>query len=94
MTIQTYLNKRLNLTLSTIARKADALPSALWALTWLTTSAWFGESRYVAIGFRTLTYFDYRQNQIGRHLTNFRKQSLIKKMISYNGIDCLQRGIY
>jgi hypothetical protein len=46
-------------------RKADALPSALWTLTWLTISAWFGESRYVAIGFGTLTYFDYRQNQIG-----------------------------
>jgi hypothetical protein len=49
--------------------KADALPSALWALTWLTKSAWFGESRYVAIGFRTLTYFDYRRNQIGGYLT-------------------------
>jgi hypothetical protein len=31
--------------------KADALPSARWALTWLTESVWLGESRYVAIGF-------------------------------------------
>jgi hypothetical protein len=43
-----------------------------WALTWLTVSAWFGESRYVAIGFGMLTYFDYRQNQIGC-LTSFGK---------------------
>jgi hypothetical protein len=66
---QTYLNERPILTLSTIEEKADAWPSALWALTWLTKSVWLGESRYVAIGFRTLTYFDYRRNQIGGYLT-------------------------
>jgi hypothetical protein len=86
MTTQTYLNKRLDLTLSTIARKADVLPSALWTLAWLTTSAWFRESRYVAIGsFRMLTYFDYRQkNKSGK------QSSLIQRTISYNGADSLQ----
>jgi hypothetical protein len=63
---QTYLNERPILTLSTFVEKADVLPSALWALTWLTKSVWFGESRYVAIGFGTLTYFDYRQERIGK----------------------------
>jgi hypothetical protein len=66
VTAQIYLNKRPNLTLSTIVRKADVLPSALGALTWLTISAWCGESRYVAIGFWNVDLFDYRQNQIGK----------------------------
>jgi hypothetical protein len=46
--------------------KADVLPSALWALTWLTISAWYGESRYITIGFWNVDIFDYRQNQIGK----------------------------
>jgi hypothetical protein len=43
--------------------KADALPSARWALTWLTNIgvAWRKPIRcYRLLG--TLAYFDYRQN--------------------------------
>jgi hypothetical protein len=55
---QTHLKKRPILTLSTVEEKqADALPSALWALTWLTKLVLLGESRYVAIGLWSVDLF-------------------------------------
>src|SRR3954470_9319706 len=82
------------LDLVNVSGKADVLPSALWAVTWLTVWAQRGKSRCVPIGFWNIDLCDYRRNWVGKAIFELEKQSsFIQKTIIYSGADCLQKGL-